>query len=139
MLLGHADRFSAPEVLCAWPCLSAAGFAAGGVGLLQQTFKVGPLDPHAATNSERRKRALVDPVPDRLLVELERLRDLGDGQERLFNVALCQYLSSPIETNWNQFQRYIIPAAGGRDERARAASRTGGTRVINPEIGRSRS
>jgi len=38
-------------------------------------------------DAQRRQRALIDPVADRLLVQLENRRDLGDGQELVVEVG----------------------------------------------------
>jgi hypothetical protein len=45
-----------------------------------------PQDPHAAADAQRRQRSLVDPVTNRLLIELEDRGDLGDRQKLIGRV-----------------------------------------------------
>ena len=80
----------------------AARPARGPLG--QYPFEIGPPDPHPPPNPQRRQRALIDPVADRLLVQLEDPGHLGDGQERVRCVTLIHAKSFLIETNWSQFR-----------------------------------
>src|SRR5207248_167605 len=48
---------------------------------LQERLEVRAAHAHAPADVQRRERALVDPVPDRLLVELQHGRDFRNRQE----------------------------------------------------------
>ena len=88
--LGATDGFPAPEVFRARPGLPRGGSHSRLVSLLDQPVEVRAQDPHAATDANRGQGALVDPVPDGLLVQLQHLRDLGHGQKGLLRRGVIQ-------------------------------------------------
>ena len=49
--------------------------------------KVSAQDPHATADAQRSQRPLIDPVANRLLIELQDRGDLGDGQELVVDVG----------------------------------------------------
>ena len=74
------------QALRARPGLLTTRPTARGVGLSEHSIEVGALDPHAPADPQRGQRPLVDPVADRLLIQLQHLRHLGDGQKRVFRL-----------------------------------------------------
>jgi hypothetical protein len=55
----------------------------------QQLVEVGSPDPHSSPHVERRPLAFVYPVPDRLLVDFQDLRDLVHGHELVWHQPLA--------------------------------------------------
>ena len=53
----------------------------------QYPVEVRALDSHAPTHPQRGQRPLIDPIADGLLVQLQYLRHLGDGQKRIFGLG----------------------------------------------------
>ena len=111
---------------------------ARAVALGEPPVRIGALDPHPPTHADRRQRALIDPVPHRLLIELQQLGDLGNGQERFLLEAGLSALIFLIETNWYQFNAYNT-APGGRTRRPpsdRRSAKRWKRKDRNPNTGR---
>src|SRR5437588_10691854 len=81
--LGATYRLTAPEILGArtFGLRRVAGRLRGA--LCEQALEVRPADANPPADAQCRERALIDPVADGLLVELEQLGHLRDRQERL--------------------------------------------------------
>ena len=83
-----------------------------------ELLKSGPPDPDSAlTNPHSRKLAAVDHVPDCLLVQPQRVGDLGDGQE------LVRHRLNLTEPNGRRFSAVLAPARIRSDQRARELPR----------------
>src|SRR5215831_2986171 len=52
-----------------------------GITLVDERLEIFAANPDAPADSQRRQRALVDPVPHGLLVQLQHRSDLGDSEE----------------------------------------------------------
>jgi hypothetical protein len=87
-----ADRFATPEVLRAGAC-GACGLDYRGA-LLELAIEVGAPDPDTPADPKRWQSALVNPVADRLLIELQHLRDLCHGQKFFYIATFSRHFLS---------------------------------------------
>jgi hypothetical protein len=55
-----------------------------------ESIELRATNPHPAADAHRRQLALVKPTSDRLLVELQQLGNLNDGQELVGHLALTE-------------------------------------------------
>lgn len=62
---------------------------------LEQLLEVRAEDPHSPADVQRLQRALVNPVADRLLVQLQDPRHVRDGEELIIEQAHATNLPSP--------------------------------------------
>jgi hypothetical protein len=97
----ETDRLATPEIISIRPGRSGrlGATTSAAIAVLDQLVEIRSPDPDPPTHPQGWQRSLIDPVPNRLLIQLQRLRDLGNGQEGIFTISGFHASPLLIETN----------------------------------------